>query len=180
MVAGPIERNVVAQEEFSYRFREATIDDVPAIRQSAGTTLSHPEGKGRRESYRSAAQRGELLLLERYDTRQRDWRVCAFVDWHMRVDDVLTIRDIGTEGDVAHSGMVKQLVMELIRSLNPIEIILKVRADASNWNDVIRSVAGFILEGSEYRRPNWINIWKWSRETAAEAARTTRAPRFRR
>jgi hypothetical protein len=170
----------VAQEEFSYRIREATIEDVPAIRETAVTTLSHPEGKGRRESYRSAAQRGELLLLERYDTRHRDWRPCAFVDWHMRVDDVLTIRDIGNVGDVANSSMAKQLVGELIRSLNPIEIILKVRADAANWNDVIRSIAGFDLEGSEYRRPNWINIWKWSRESAAQAARTSRAPRFRR
>ncbi len=170
----------MAQEEFSYRIRSATIEDVPAIRQIAGTTLSHPEGKGRRESYRSAAQRGELLLLERYDTRQRDWRACAFVDWHMRVDDVLTIRDIGTEGDVANSGMVKQMIMELIRSLAPVEIILKVRADAATWNDIIRSIPGFTAEGSEYRRPHWINIWKWSREAAARAARPPLAPRFRR
>jgi len=171
---------MVAQEEFSYRIREATNDDVAAIRQISGTTLSHPEGKGRRESYGSAAQRGELLLLERYDTRAKDWRVCAFVDWHMRVDDILTIRDIGTEGDRANSGMVKQLVMELTRSLNPIEIVLKVRKDADTWNEVIQSIAGFMLEGSEYRRPYWINIWKWSRESAALAARAIRTPRFRR
>jgi hypothetical protein len=170
----------VAQEEFSYRIRTATIEDVPAIRAMAGATLSHPEGKGRRESYRSAAQRGELLLLERYDTRHKDWQACAFVDWHMRVDDVLTLRDIGTEGDIAHSGMVKQLVSELTRSLSPIEIILKVRSDATVWNDIIRSIPGFVPEGPEYRRPHWINIWRWSRESAAQAARASRAPRFRR
>lgn len=170
----------MAQEELSYRIRTAMVEDIPAIRAMVGTTLSHPDGKGRRESYRSAVQRGELLLLERYDPRRRQWQPCAFVDWHMRVDDVLTIRDIGTEGDVPHSGMVKQLIMELIRSLSPAEVVVKVRADAAMWNDIIRSIAGFVPEGAEYRRPYWINIWKWSREAAARAARAARAPRFRR
>jgi len=169
-----------SEQELSYRIRTATAQDVPALQQIAGSTLSHPEGKGRRAAYRSATQRGELLLLERFDPRMRDWRICAFVDWHMRVDDVLTIHDIGTEGQVPHSGMVKQLVMELIRSLSPIEVGVKVRADVAHWNDIIRSIAGFALEGTEYRRPHWINVWKWSRELAAQAARGQRAPRFRR
>lgn len=160
--------------------RPATLEDVPALRQIAGSTLSHPEGKGRREGYRASAQRGELLVLERYDAKSRDYRIGAFMDWHMRVDDVLTIRDVGTEGDAPHSGMVKQLMMELIRSLAPTEIVLKVRADAAQWNDIVRSVAGFTLEGSEYRRPNWINVWSWTRESAARATRVQRAPRFRR
>jgi len=167
-------------EELSYRMQPATLEDVPALRQISGATLSHPEGKGRREGYRASAQRGELLVLERYDAKSRDWRIAAFIDWHMRVDDVLTIRDIGTEGDVPHSGMVKQLIMELIRSLAPAEIVLKVRADAAQWNDIVRSVAGFGLEGSEYRRPHWINVWSWTREAAARATRIQRAPRFRR
>ena len=168
-------------EELSYRMRPATLEDVPALRKFSGPTLSHPEGKGRREGYRASAQRGELLILERYDAKSRDWHNSAFVDWHMRVDDVLTIRDAGTEGDVPHSGMVKQLIMELIRSLSPAEIILKVRADASEWNEIIRGVAGFTLEGQrEYRRPHWINVWTWTRESAARAAsRGQRAPRFR-
>lgn len=167
-------------EELSYRIRTAALEDIPHLRQLAGSSLSHPEGKGRRESYRSAAQSGELLVLERYDVRLRDWKICAFVDWHMRVDDVLTIRDSGTEGDAPHSGMVKQLVMELLRSLSPAEIIVKARADASDWNNIFRSIAGFELEGSEYRRPHWINVWKWSRESAAQAARAARYPRLRR
>ena len=167
-------------EELSYRIREATLEDLTRLREIASASLSHPEGKGRRESYRSSVLRGELLVLERYDTRLHDWRVSAYIDWHIRVDDVLTIRDAGTEGDAPHSGMVKQLVMELLRSLSPTEVIVKSRADAAQWNDLFRSIAGFDLEGSEYRRPHWINIWKWSRESAAQAARVGRTPRFRR
>ena len=170
----------MATEELSYRMRPATLQDMAAIRQLGASTLSHPDGKGRKEGHRGAAQRGEILLLERYDSRIRDWRIAGFVDWHIRVDDVLTIRDAGTEGDTPHAGMVKQLVMELIRSLSPIEATLKVRRDAADWNAIIGEISGFTLEGSEYRRPHWINVWQWTRESAAQAARTGRAPRFRR
>jgi len=169
----------LAAEGFSYRMRPATVQDTGAVRQLAGTTLSHPEGKGRREGHRAAAQRGELLLLERYDGRLQDWRVCAFVEWHIRVDDVLTIRDVGTEGDSPHPGMAKQLLMELMRSLTPAQAAIKVRTDATEWNQIIRSIAGFMLEGTEYRRPSWFNVWQWTRESAAEAARSGRGSRFR-
>ena len=98
----------------------------------------------------------------------------------IRVDDVLTIRDAGTEGELPHSGMVKQLVGELIRSLSPLEANLKVRRDAGDWNEIVAGIPGFELEGSEYRRPHWINVWHWTRESAAQAARAARAPRFRR
>jgi len=170
----------MAAEELSYRIRTATLEDVPNVRQTIGAALSHPEGKGRRESYRAPAARGELLVLERYDSKARDYRIAALVDWHMRVDDVLTIRDVATEGDVPHAGMVKHLITELIRSLSPLEIGTKVRADAAQWNDIIRSIPGFTLEGSEYRRPHWINVWKWTRESAAQANRPRPMPRFRR
>ena len=170
----------MATEELSYRLRPATMQDMPALRQLGSSTLSHPDGKGRKEAHRGAAQRGEVLLLERYDSRARDYRVAAFVDWHIRVDDVLTIRDAGTEGELPHSGMVKQLVGELIRSLSPLEANLKVRRDAGDWNEIIAGIPGFELEGSEYRRPNWINVWHWTRESAAQAARVARTPRFRR
>jgi hypothetical protein len=160
--------------------RPATLPDLAALRLLGATTLSHPDGKGRKEGHRGSTQRGELLLLERYDGRLHDWRIAAFVDWHIRVDDVLTIRDVGTEGERPHSGMVKQLVMELIRSLSPVEATLKVRADAGEWNEIVQSIAGFALEGSEYRRPHWINVWRWTREAEAQAARTARGPRFRR
>lgn len=168
----------MAAEALSYRIRAVVPEDIARLRQMGGSSLSRPEGKGHRESYRSATQRGELLVLERYEAKVRDWRICAFVDWHMRVDDVLTIRDAGTEGEVPHSGMVKQLLMELLRSLSPAEVIVKARADATPWNEIFRSIPGFDLEGSEYRRPYWINIWRWSRESAAQASRAARNVRF--
>lgn len=170
----------VPVEELSFRIRTATSEDAPSVRAIATSTLSHPEGKGRREGYRAAIQRGELLVLDRNDPRARNWRITAFVEFHIRVDDILTIRDMGTEGDLPHSGMIKQLVSELVLSLAPLEVGLKVRADAAAWNEVIQSMSGFVLEGSEYRRPHWINVWKWTRETAALAARPSRAPRLRR
>jgi len=150
------------------------------VREISAKTLAHPDGRTRRDGYASAAQREELLLLERYDNRSHDWRVCAFAEWHIRVDDVLTIRDLGTEGDTPHTSMVKQLFNELIHSLLPIEVGMKVRADAAEWNEIIGSIAGFLLEGSEYRRPHWINVWKWTREQEALVARTQRPTRFRR
>src|SRR5579871_1003120 len=90
-----IEGAPLAAQELSYRIRTATLDDASSLRDISVKTLAHPEGRARREGYRAAAQRGELLVLERYDSRARAWRVCAFVEWHIRVDDVLTIRDIG-------------------------------------------------------------------------------------
>lgn len=89
----------------------------------------------------------------------------------MRVDDVLTIRDAGTETLPPHPGMVKQLVLELLRSLSPVEAIVKVRRDAADWNEILESIAGFTVEGSEYRRPHWINIWKWTRQAAGRPPR---------
>lgn len=89
----------------------------------------------------------------------------------MRVDDVLTIRDAGTEGQSPHPGMVKQLFLELFRSLAPQEASLKVRVDAGEWNEILRSIAGFSVEGTEYRRPHWFNIWKWSPQAAGRPVR---------
>ena len=167
-------------EELSFRFRTAILEDVPRMAQFAGTSLAHPEGKARRASFRSSAQRGELLLLERYESKTRDWKVSAFIDWHIRVDDILTIRDVGTEGQSPHSGMVKQLLMELLRSLAPLEMTAKARSDAADWNELLRSIPGFDLEGTEYRRPPWINVWRWTREAAAQAERSARGQRPRR
>ena len=82
----------------------------------------------------------------------------------MRVDDVLTIRDIGTEGSAPHAGMVKQLILELLRSLSPQEAVAKVRVDTEEWNEILGSIAGFAVEGTEYRRPHWFNVWKWTRQ----------------
>ena len=156
-----VDRTVDTSGEGAYRIRTAGPEDSKVLRRAAGTTISHPDPKGHRASFAAAAARGELLLLERYDNRTHNWEACAFVDWHIRVDDVLTIRDVGTEGETPQSTMVKQLFLELIRSLNPVEASVKSRSDATNWNSVIEEL-GFTLEGTEYRRPHWFSIWHWT------------------
>jgi hypothetical protein len=57
-----------------------------------------------------------------------------------------------------------------------------VRRDAEVWNEILRTIPGFYPEGSEYRRPHWYTIWKWSPERAREMERATRrgGPRDRR
>jgi hypothetical protein len=141
------------------------------LRRWIESTLSRPEGKGRRGGYAAAAEREELLVMERHDAKTRQWHPCAFVEWHIRVDDVLTIRDAGTEGEIPNRGMVKQLLLELLQSLSPVEAFLKARVDATEWNEIVQSVSGFSVEGTEYRRPHWINIWKWLPVRAARPAR---------
>ncbi|HEY8478147.1 MAG TPA: hypothetical protein VIN09_14900, partial [Chloroflexota bacterium] len=85
-------------EELGYRIRPATPEDNAVLRQQIRFTMAHPDGRGRRDSYVGAAQRNELLLLERYNPREKQWEIAGFVEWHMRVDDTLTIRDAGTVG----------------------------------------------------------------------------------
>src|SRR5712692_153596 len=106
-----VDRTADSAGEPGYRIRPAGPEDTSRVRSAAGTTISHPEGKGHRASFAAAAARSELLILERYENRTRSWEACAFIDWHIRVDDVLTIRDIGTEGDTPQSTMVKQLFL---------------------------------------------------------------------
>lgn len=156
--------------ELAYRIRTAEPQDVDAIRANIKYTMANPEGKARREGYRAAAQRGELLVLERYDPREDAWRIAGIVEFHFRVDETLTIRDVGAEGKEPHSGIVKQLLQELLRSLNPASATAKVRADLTAWNAIFESIPGFYRESSEYRRPHWYNVWIWSRELAERLA----------
>src|SRR5436305_7537326 len=79
------------------------------------------------------------------------------------MDDVFTMRDYGTEGVSPHVAMIKQLFLELLRSLSPSEAMIKVRADAEQWNEILSEIAGFVVEGTEYSRPHWFNIWRWTR-----------------
>lgn len=154
-----------------FRIRPAGEADGAVLRSVIGSTLTHPEGKGRRAGYAAAIQRDELLVLERFDTHTKRWESCAFVEWHIRVDDVLTVRDAGTEGASPHPGMIKQLFLELLRSLNPSEAIIKVRSDATAWNEILGEIAGFVVEGTEYSRPHWFNIWRWTRQAAGRQIR---------
>jgi hypothetical protein len=155
-------------DELAFRFRRAEPDDAGELRRAPKSTLSHPDGPGRSETFRGAIERSELLLLERYEPREKTWAIGGFVDYHMRVDDALTIRDIGTIGESVHTGVVRHLLDELLRSAAPTSASLKVRRDAENWNAIFAGLPGFELAGSEYRRPHWYNVWEWSRERARQ------------
>ena len=155
-------------EELAFRIRRAEPEDSATLRSVRKSTLTHPDGQGRSETFRGAIERGELLLLERYDPRDKDWSIAGFVDYHMRVDDTLTVRDIGTIGESVHSGIVRHLLDELLRSAAPTTAGLKVRRDADQWNQIFAAIPGFALMGSEYRRPHWYNVWEWDRLRARQ------------
>src|SRR3954452_24040400 len=141
-------------DELAYRMRAAEPDDLAAIRSTITVSLAHPEGRGRGTSLRTALQRNELLLLERYDAREKDWVVGGFVEFHMRVDDTLTLRDLGTIGEAPHAGVAKHLIGELLKQLGPQGATSVVRRDAEAWNEILASIPGFAVDGPpEYRRP---------------------------
>jgi hypothetical protein len=166
--------------QLGYEFVPALTADVAQLRRDVQFSMAHPEGGGRREGYRSAAERGELLLLVHEDPREHERRLAGFVEFHMRVDDVLVIRDVGSVGEAPHPAIIKHLIGELLRSLAPVAAVAKVRRDATVWNDLLASIPGFHNQGSEYRRPHWITVWEWSRERATRASRAafrrSRAP----
>jgi hypothetical protein len=159
-------------DELAFRIRAAEPDDLPAVRGAIKASLAQPEGRGRGTSLRTALQRNELLLLERYDTREKDWVIGGYVEWHMRVDDTLTLRDVGTVGETPHAGVAKHLIGELFNQLSPVSGTCVVRRDVDAWNDILASIPGFFVDGPpEYRRPHYYNIWKWSPELARQAQR---------
>lgn len=155
-------------EELAFRIRTAEPEDAKVLRRAPKSTMSHPDGGPRTESYKGAIDRQELLLLERYDTREKNWAPVGFIDYHMRVDDTLTIRDIGTLGETLHVGIVRHLLEELFLSAAPISASLKVRADAEAWGTLLAGTPGFEFAGREYRRPHWYSVWEWSRERARQ------------
>jgi hypothetical protein len=161
--------------ELAYRIRYAEPEDLPALRDAIKVSLTHPEGRGRSAGLRTAQQRGELMVLERSDPREKSYVIGGFVEWHMRVDDTLTLRDVGSVGETPHAGIVKHLIGELLGSLSPVAATCVVRRDSEVWNDILDSIPGFFVEGPpEYRRPHYYNIWKWSPDLARQAQRQAR------
>lgn len=150
----------------AYRVRTAEASDAAALRAAIGTTLAHPDQQGHRESYRGAAGRGDILVLERFDRTNHDWQVAGFIEAHMRVDDNLSIHDIGTTGDAPQTGVVRYLLDQAFNSFRPVESQVKIRRDATQWLEIVRGIPGFYLEGEEYRRPHYWTIWRWDRERA--------------
>src|SRR5262249_48346995 len=124
--------------------------------------------QGHRESYTGAANRGDILLLERFDRTSHDWRVAGFIECHLRVDDNLSIHDVGTTGDTPQTGVVRYLLDQAFNSFRPAESQVKIRRDATQWLEIFRSIPGFYLEGEEYRRPHYWTIWRWDRQHARE------------
>lgn len=159
----------------TYNIRMATAKDIEKIKTNIRQTMSNPEAKGIRKGLSDAVARRELLVLERYDSRERVNKVEAFIEWRMRVDGTMTVKDIGTSGDEPNEGMARRLVRELLRLVSPAEARVKLRADLSIWNAVFQESPGFFLEGQEYSRPYWRNIWLW----APQAEKRDRTPRDR-
>jgi len=106
----------VEEGRLAYRVRTAEAKDATVLRDAITTTLAHPDHQGRRESYTGAASRGDILILERYDRAAHDWQVAGFVECHMRVDDNLSIRDIGTTGDEPQTAVVRYLLDQAFNS----------------------------------------------------------------
>jgi hypothetical protein len=158
----------VEEGRLAYRVRTAEASDAAALRDAIGTTLAHPDNQGHRESYRGAAGRGDILVLERFDRANHDWQVAGFIECHLRVDDNLSIRDIGTTGDVPQTGVVRYLLDQAFNSFRPTESQVKIRRDATTWLEIFRGIPGFHLEGEEYRRPHYWTIWSWDRERARQ------------
>jgi hypothetical protein len=156
----------VEEGRLAYRVRTAEASDAAALREAITATLAHPDQQGRRESYRGAATRGDILILERFDRTLHDWQVAGFIECHLRVDDSLSIHDIGTTGDGPQIGVVRYLLDQAFNSFRPVESQVKIRRDASTWLEIFRGIPGFHLEGEEYRRPHYWTIWSWDRDRA--------------
>lgn len=165
-------------QELGLRIRAADPGDATVLRTEIASTLAHPDEQGRRSSYKGAAERGELMLLERYSPRDRAWRVEGFVEYHLRVDDTLTIRDIGSATNPPSPAAVKFLLRELFQAVSSPAATLKVREDARAWLEMLEGTPGFAAEGREYRRPHYYLIWTWSRAVAVQQSRS--GPRGRR
>lgn len=167
----------VDEARLAYRVRTADASDALRLRDAIGVTLAHPEADGHRQSYRGAAARGDILVLERFDRAAHDWQVAGFVECHMRIDDNLSIRDVGTAGDEPQNSVVRYLFDQAVNAFRPIEAHVKIRRDARAWLDIFSSIPGFHLEGEEYRRPHYWTIWTWDRQRARDAERRPAPPR---
>lgn len=150
--------------ELAYRFRRAEPGDAPLLRPLFPSSLARPESKTRRAGFGAISSRGDVLLLEKYEDRTKTWAPIAFVDYHMRVDDTLTLRDAGTTGDSLQPAPIKLLLSELFRSLSPQQAVVKVRQDQAEWNELFGAMPGFVPDGQEYRRPYYFMVWGWTPE----------------
>jgi hypothetical protein len=170
---------LVDDTRLAYRVRTAEANDNNALRDAMRATLAHPDAQGKRESYRGAASRGDVLVLERFERQEREWRIAAFVECHVRVDQTLTVRDIGTATEEPQAGVVRYLLDQAFEAYRPSSAQVKIRRDAAAWLAILGAIPGFRLEGEEYRRPHYWTIWQWDPQRAREAARAPERERPR-
>jgi hypothetical protein len=161
-------------EDAGVQFRMARPEDVEQIRQHIPITLANPEGKTLRKRYEDAVARNEVLVLTRYDSRERASRVVGFIEWHSKVDGTITIRDAGSVGETPQLGILRRLLRELLDMARPVSATAKIRGDLQVWNSLFEETPGFRLEGREYSRPYWRHIWTWTVENERAAARPQR------
>ena len=166
-------------EEAGYQLRLAVPSDVEKIRRDIRFTLANPEGKAQRKQYGDGVLRHEVLVVAHYDPREQTDEISGFLEWHTKVDGVITIRDAGTTGDEPQIGTLRRLIRELLHMFEPPVASVKVRADLQVWNDVFQQVPGFLPVGREYSRPYWRNIWEWTQENERAATRTAPVRRRR-
>ena len=146
----------------NYQLRLATEADCDRIYASIGNSLARPKGKTPRKSYIDAARRNELLMLERFDSREQEWHLEGMLEWYTRVDGTVTIKDAGTYGPEPDSAVIKRLIRELIQVQSPTEIHVKTKDEQKGWIRIFSESAGFALVGKEYSRPNWVYVWSWA------------------
>jgi hypothetical protein len=151
-------------DEVGIQLRVATPDDVSQIKQSIRVSLANPEGRPQRKRYQDAADRRELMVLARFDPKDRVDHVLGFIEWHSRVDNGVTIRDMGVVGDDPQPATLRRLLRELLSLLSPPMATVKLREDLTLWNTVFEETPGFVLEGREYSRPYWRRIYTWTEE----------------
>ncbi|MFN0074764.1 MAG: hypothetical protein ACKVVP_25060 [Chloroflexota bacterium] len=164
--------------DVGFSLRAATLEDQPEIRSRVAITLNHPEGGARPPSLRGSIERGEVLLLEFFDPRERQTRIGGFIEYRLRVDDSLTIREIGVEEGPSQVAVAKHLLNGLLDSVRPTAATIKVLRDAAFWNEIIETITGFQIEGpSEYSRRHYFNVWEWRRERAASRGSRPRGRR---
>lgn len=141
--------------------RSASPADADSIRRSIKNTLANPDGKRGRRNFEEAAERQELLIMERFDPLERRMKVVGFVEWHLRVDGSANLRDVGTTGEEPEPAIAKRLLREFLRLVAPSSLQAKIREDQTIWNEVFSELPRFRLEGREFSRPHWRNVWVW-------------------
>ncbi len=166
--------------ETGYQIRMATLDDIEQIKKNIRRTMSNPEGRAQRKQYAEAIARQELMVLIHFDPKQPSEIVEAFLEWHVKVDGAVTIRDAGSVGDELQVGYIRLLLREMLRTYNPVSASAKIRVDLAEWNSIFEGLPGCVLEGREFSRPYWRAIWTWTQATERAAARPPMMGRRRR